>query len=266
MPPHWPPLPTSPEPSPPPPPAPLLPNAAPPVLPNTRITRAVAVVTFSTVLGGTVSDFDAAGFKVRLAVPLEGVEADDISVIVAAASVRVTASIGAASVDVANITMAALSSLTTETLSAALGGVSVESLDGPTITWSDGGPHAQGDGDASLSGATDNLALGSAGVMPTTQVALFVVLTVFVLTVIVLIALCCCSSSCRSKRSLRNGVERISSKTFETFESMEMAAKPTSHSHLDHVSTTGGRGALERARTANRSARVIEDEDPQMRL
>ena len=103
-PPSPPPSPTPPPPSPPSPTSP--PPKSPPLSPSTPAEGA-GVVAFSITVAGTVDDFDADSYTSKLAAVLD-VEKADVTLVVAAASVRVTAEVLVAE---ASVAMAALRAL-----------------------------------------------------------------------------------------------------------------------------------------------------------
>ena len=141
-PPPSPPIPYSqPPPSTPPPPPPPSPTSPPPKSrpPSPSIpAEGPAVVVFSITVAGTVGDFDAESYKSNLAAVL-AVEKDKVTLVVAAASVRVTAEVLVAE---ASVAMAALRALACDqqqdggvcdAASMALG-VTVEAVDEPYVT------------------------------------------------------------------------------------------------------------------------------------
>lgn len=247
-------------------------------------------MTFAAVLSGTVNDFSQESYKVRLAATLPGIAPTDITLTVAPASVRVTATITATSVTVANRTLTTLESFTPETLGAALGGLTVEAVTPPTLEVIDGGQDVLAKPDAPLTGTTSAVsaepASGDAG-MSTEVTVLVVLLSVGIVVVSFFLLVCCCSGcECfrprRSQRAMRMGSmgDSVSSRTFDSIDIPDPKALPA------RISSTGG--ALERARSANAAARtaptltgkidpnnpffgadvIVEDdfEDPRLRL
>eukprot|EP00966_Prymnesium_polylepis_P288233 6657462-Prymnesium_polylepis.1 len=87
-------------------------------------------VTVSAVVAGDVSTFDQTAYKNNMAALLPGVEADDITLNVTGASVRVVATIAAKNATVATEAASTITSLTATSLSTALG-VTVESVEAP---------------------------------------------------------------------------------------------------------------------------------------
>ena len=221
-----------------------------------------AVVTFSAVLSGTVADFNRMSFKTRLAATLEGVTPSHISLTVMAASVRVTASINATSAAIANSTMATLSNFTAVTLSAALGGLTVESIAQPSLAWS---------ADASsgvVDSASDQSTIEAVEGMMAEHIVLVVVVSVGVLLTSIILALCCCWFRGKPVRSMRKPDTSRSSRPFDTFESMDMStiqpmsisSPPPSAQSKGSVSSTSG--ALERARSAKANSTTKAPPNP----
>lgn len=226
-----------------------------------------AVVTFSAVLSGTVADFNQMSFKTRLAATLEGVTPSHISLTVMAASVRVTASINATSAAIANSTMATLSNFTAVTLSAALGGLTVESIAQPSLAWS---------ADASsgvVDSASDQSTIEAVEGMMAEHIVLVVVVSVGVLLTSIILALCCCWFRGKPVRSMRKMDTSRSSRPFDTFESMDMStiqpmsiqpmsisSPPPSAQSKGSVSSTSG--ALERARSAKANSTTKAPPNP----
>lgn len=230
------------------------------------------MVTFATVLSGTVADFSAESFKRRLAYALSSVEPEDIAVSVTAASVRVTASITAENASTANSTMNTLRDFTRELLSTVLGGVGVESVEAPTLAWVTA-PGAGPSPTMALEGVDGASALASgSNAMLTEHVILLVTIAVAASLLAIMCLICCCYCPGGRKPTRRH---KQSIRTFQTFESME-SFSISSHNpsisadavKLEHqrrqirtadelttielpvVSNTRGAAALERARAA----------------
>ena len=166
-------------------------------------------MTFETVISGTVSDFTQGrreSYKARLAATLPGVAATDITLTVAAASIRVTASITVTTNAVADSTMSALNSFTPATLSAALGGETVESITPPTVT----AVEATNEG---LLASLDN-----------EQIVLIAIIGVVLVLLCIALALCCyccrsSSSGSTARRKLRSlDVEQRNASAWSTME------------------------------------------------
>lgn len=95
---------------------------------------AVEVVQARYTVAGDVSSFDRAAFKVKLAAQLPGVSESNISVVVEAASVHVTASIATPSAQ-QSATISALTLLAADTSAASTAlGVTVEAASTPVVT------------------------------------------------------------------------------------------------------------------------------------
>jgi hypothetical protein len=217
-------------------------------MPVASVPVAAAVVTFSTVISGSVSGFDEESYKERLAAVLAGVSTRDILLNVAAGSASVTARIGVASDAVANSTMHTLNTYTTGTLSAALG-VQIQSIAPPTLVRI---PRPDSIG---VNGTRDEASLSTENQTPTEHIVLYVVLAVVLL--LLAVAFAWCVGLCGGGRRAQQydfGHKAEFSKGPTTFESME-----TTVGQLKSTSRTGG--ALERARTAN-AARTKETRNP----
>lgn len=152
-------------------------------MPVASVPVAAAVVTFSTVISGSVSGFDEESYKERLAAVLAGVSTRDILLNVAAGSASVTARIGVASDAVANSTMHTLNTYTTGTLSAALG-VQIQSIAPPTLVRI---PRPDSIG---VNGTRDEASLSTENQTPTEHIVLYVVLAVVLLLLAVAFAWC----------------------------------------------------------------------------
>jgi len=155
-----------------PPPSPPVPSppstpAQPPAQPGSTY---VPVVTINVVVAGTVSDFDEEAYKNNLGATL-GVNPSQISVTVAAASVRVTSVIRTANATAAEAIVEKLASPelnSTAALSAALG-VTVEAIEPPTtelvaeVTDPPGGSNLPdlGNGSAPINTGSANLEAGT---------------------------------------------------------------------------------------------------------
>ena len=121
------PPPPSPVPSPPPSPFPSLPPAAP--TPEGKVL--VPEIQFETTVAGTVETFDDLSYKTNLAALL-GVDKEQISLLISAASVRVVATVTAPDVQAAQSMASALGALNATTASAALG-ETVENVAAPVV-------------------------------------------------------------------------------------------------------------------------------------
>ena len=206
---------------------------------------AARVVTFETVIGGTVSDFTQGrreSYKARLAATLPGVAATDITLTVAAASIRVTASITVTTSAVADSTMSALNSFTPATLSAALGGETVESITPPTVT----AVEATNEG---LLASLDN-----------EQIVLIAIIGVVLVLLCIALALCCyccrsSSSGSTARRKLRSlDVEQRNASAWSTME--EDNYPSTDKSNFGLGSSTPGIEASPRRRSWRRRRRA----------
>jgi len=261
-----------------------------------------AVVRFATVLSGSVSEFSRESFKVRLAATLPGIVAEDITLNVTAASVLVTSVIAVTSDEVANSTLSSLRAFTPETLSAALGGVTVETISPPTVTR----------GDAAIDGAADGVSnvpssdQTAANIEPTIGEVLMENLVLVIILAVVLVLLvislvlcycCCCRASKPSRRQRTIQTTTIGQSTLDTMGSIDLTAvnhyatsstaAATAGTALERVrianANAGARGALERARAAKAAksdvsdgavfgaaeqvvAEDVEEDDPRLRL
>jgi len=190
----------------------------------------VAVVTFSMVISGSVSDFDRDSYKERLAATLSGVMTQDIIINIASASVSVIARIAIATDAMVNSTMSTLSAQTPESLSAALG-VQVVSVMPPMLTRRE----SRLDNNETSSEAP----LSSGNEDSTVHVVLYVVIGVFL--ALLIIACGWVFGFCRgfARKGQYNGART----TFTTFETMDNTVVQTK--------STTSNNALDRARSAN---------------
>ena len=126
------PVPSYPPPIPPSPQAPLLPRTPPSLPPATPGSGYSTAVSFTVTLAGTVDSFDRDSYAVGLS-RLLGVDATDVTLIVSAASIQVTAIVAASNTSVASsLADALLEIIDGNQLGSALG-VSVESTATPTV-------------------------------------------------------------------------------------------------------------------------------------
>lgn len=219
------------------------------------------MIVFSTVLSGSVSDFNQDSFKERLASTLSGVAARDITLTVTAASVSVTAAIVTANTAMANLTMQTLNAYTPQTLTAALGGLRVESILPATVMRQNRPVNST----AIVAGESGRTALTSANEGPTGM--LMVVLAI--IGSLLAVTVCVCYFACRSGR---NTAPHRNVKAFDSVDARSSA-------EMAHIKGTNtGNGGIGRARAANKAdksgklptfygpAIVAEDQDDDEQL
>ena len=226
---------------------------------------AKARISYSAVLSGTIGTFDKDGFKSSFAAALEGVEPEDVSVEVAAASVRVDATIISSSNELADQTMATLTAFTPETLTAALNGFAqVETVETPVVT-----KYEVVEGDDAAQGVAAN---GAAGLQTGTLAALVLIAAVMACGALFCVQrMCCGRGSGRKFFSGRQAPQRIDRKikvqstmasidypSADLDESSDSATPVTSSSRA----VTGQAAALQRAREAKQGAAATHDENP----
>lgn len=226
-----------------------------------------ATLALEVVLSGTVADFAPATFKERLAGSLEGVTPADIVLNVTSASVRVAASITLTNATAANHSMTALAAHTPATLSVALGGMQVERIAPPTLTWSVVSSNTQAGGASAVPATPTMTETGGSSItgVEATEDVLVMVLTVItaVLCGGILIAgvVCCCP--CRrggSSAVKRHGRARIEYGQ-NVFDAMDLGpTSPNSRqdSAPDVVSSTFGVAT----RTSDVGAEAAQDGTP----